>query len=84
MSLKRSHITAISAWLFILMVVLAIEILLGVEITTTQVLALVVMGVAPAVVLVVVFRGAPQSMGQLLYETDHAKDPKASDKSSTR
>ena len=70
MSLNRFHIIAIAAWFVTLAVVVGVRFSLGVAVSATQILWVLLAGCVPAIVLVVVFRGAPRTIGQLLYETD--------------
>jgi hypothetical protein len=72
MSVHRFHIAAIASWFVALAAYLAIRISLGVTIGAAEVVTMILMGCAPALVLITVFRGAPRTIGQLLYDTDHA------------
>jgi hypothetical protein len=71
-SLNRTHTTVITIWFAALMVVAGVAVAAGVDVSVSRIIALVVFGCAPALVLVLIFKGAPQSVGQMLYETDHA------------
>jgi hypothetical protein len=47
----------------------------GAEITMSRTVGLLMLACIPPAVLVMVFRGAPdQSIGQILYETEHASE----------
>lgn len=70
MSLNKFHITAIAAWFVTLVVLLGARFTLGIEVTAGQILTLLLVGAVPVIVLVAVFRGAPRTIGQILYETD--------------
>jgi hypothetical protein len=69
-SCARFHITAIAVWFVTLAVVVGVQFSLGVAVSATQILTVLLVGCVPAIVLIVVFRGAPRTIGQLLYETD--------------
>ena len=73
MSINRFHVIVISCWLTALLATLAIALALGVEMTQGRSIALLLVACLPPVVLVTVFRGAPEpSIGQILYDADHA------------
>ena len=76
MSLNRTQSTVITIWFAALMVVAGVAIAAGVDVSVGRIIALAVLGCAPALVLILVFKGAPQSVGQLLYETDNAASAK--------
>lgn len=72
MSLNRFHITVITAWFVTLVSLLAARFALSAGAGIAETFGLLVLGCVPAVVLVVVFRGAPTTIGQILYTTDQA------------
>jgi hypothetical protein len=71
MSLHRFHIAAIATWFVALVVVLGIWFSLGAAVTPAGIFTVVLASCVPALVLLIVFRGAPRTIGQLLYETDN-------------
>lgn len=59
MSLNRFHLTAMSAWFMTLVVVLGIGLTAGIEPSLTGAFGAAVLGCVPAIILLMVFRGAP-------------------------
>jgi len=72
MSAHKFRIAAIAAWFVALVAVLVVRVSLGIAVSAAQIFTLALAGCVPAVVLLMVFRGAPRTIGQLLYDTEHA------------
>jgi hypothetical protein len=82
MSLRRSHLVIIWGWLIAVAGLFAVRLVMGVPPSFTDVFAALVLGCVPAVVFMRVFRGSPQTVAQLLYDTEQA--PPSSAPSSSR
>jgi hypothetical protein len=70
-SLNRLHIILIAGWLISLIVTIGIVLGPGMPGTLPRSVAILALGSIPVVVLLVVFRGAPpNTIAQVLYDTD--------------
>lgn len=68
MSLNRLHALTIVGWWLMVLVALTVRLWLGSAPSTSEVLGWLLLGVAPAVILVMVFRGAPEpSVGRTVH-----------------
>src|SRR5713101_3735621 len=73
MSLKRIHITVITVWFVALMLIIGVGLANGIPITLAWTLSLLIFGCLPPVILLILFRGAPpRTIGQVLYDEEHA------------
>ena len=71
MSLNRLHIILVAGWLLSLIVIIGIFLGPGMPGTLPWSVAILALGSIPVVVLLVVFRGAPpNTIAQVLYDTD--------------
>jgi hypothetical protein len=75
-TLTRFHWTVIASWL----VVVAISMLARVRLSAFPVsliesLGWLMLACVPVIVVFSVFRGAPKTMAQMLYDTDHSTNP---------
>jgi hypothetical protein len=71
-SLNHLHRSIVVAWLVAVVAAIAVRIVFGAtSVSMTEGLGWLMVGSVPAVVVLSVFRGAPQTMAQMLYDTDH-------------
>ena len=84
MPVNLSQRSIVIAWLFAVIAAIVLRIVLGASaISITEGLGWTMLGGVPIVVVLSVFRGAPQTMAQLLYDTDHPARMKRAAGSST-
>jgi len=70
-SLNRFHLTVMAAWFMTLAVVVGIRLVAGVGPSLTGAFGVVVLGCVPAVILLMVFRGAPpRTIAEVLHEAE--------------
>jgi hypothetical protein len=70
-SLTRFHLTILAAWFMTLVVALAIRVAAGPPLSFAGAVGAMALGCVPAVVLLMVFRGAPpQTIAEVLHETE--------------
>jgi hypothetical protein len=70
-SLNRFHLTILTAWFMTLVVALAIRTAAGLPLSFAGAVGAMALGCVPAVVLLMVFRGAPpQTIAEFLRETE--------------
>jgi hypothetical protein len=70
-SLNRFHLTALAAWFMTLVVALAIRIAAGLPLSLAGAVGAMALGCVPAMVLLMVFRGAPpQTVAEVLHEAE--------------
>ena len=73
MSLNRFHVTVMMGCSLAVVVLMALRIALGLPATLAQSLTWLLLGTVPAVALVSVFRRTPpRTIGQVLYDAEHA------------
>ena len=66
-----NRLTAISSWLVALVVLFAIRVVLGGPTSLAEGVSLIALGCIPALVLMVVFRGAPpQTIAEVLHDAE--------------
>jgi hypothetical protein len=71
-SLNQLHRSIVVAWLIAVVAAIAVRIVFGAtSVSITEAVGWLMVGGVPAVVVLSVFRGAPQTMAQMLYDTDH-------------
>jgi hypothetical protein len=71
-SLHQLHRSIVVAWLVAVVAAIAVRIAFGAtSVSITEGLGWLMVASVPAVVVLSVFRGAPQTMAQMLYNTDH-------------
>ena len=71
MSLNRFHLTVVTIWFAALLAVLGLRIVMDVPTSIVEGMGLILLGCAPALILVSVFRGAPpQTIAQVLYDAE--------------
>lgn len=76
MLFTRLRFVIVACWFTLLAAVPAAGFLLGRPLSPASVLALVLLGCLPVVVLLVVFRGPPpQTVGEVLYEAHRTPSP---------
>ena len=72
MPLRRFQIILISAWIAVLLLGVATTVWLGVAVSRSTQLLLVVAAIVPPYLALIVFRGpSPRSVKQLLYDEEH-------------
>jgi hypothetical protein len=72
-SLNRFHLTVMSAWFMTLVVVSGIGLAVGVEPSLTGALGAMVLAIVPAVILLMVFRGAPpRTIAEVLQDAERS------------
>jgi hypothetical protein len=72
-SLNQRHWSIVAAWLAVVAVAIVIRMMFGTaSLSMTETLGWLVVGSVPAVVVLSVFRGAPQTTAQMLYDTEHS------------
>jgi hypothetical protein len=75
-SLNRFHLVLIGGWCSTLAMVLAVRYAVGLPPTFLQFGLALLLAVFPVVVLLGVFRGAPdRSISQVIYDAEHVKNP---------
>ena len=73
MAISRFHFTAVSAWLVLVVIIAGVGRAMGLPVTLGSTLLLLVAGFLPVAIVLAVFRGAPPpTIGQVLYEEEHA------------
>ena len=75
MSLTRFHFVALAGWFMAVVLTLSVRTALGVPPSITEVAAALAVALAPALMLLTVFRGAPpQTIAEVLYDAEHARN----------
>ena len=79
MVISTFHKLAISYWIAAVILVAGVTLASGADITAGRIFALFLLAGIPPVVMVMVFRGAPeQTIGEILYDAEHAGDTRKS------
>jgi hypothetical protein len=74
-SLYERHWSIVVVWLVAVVAAIGIRMVFGTaSVSMTEGLAWLIVGSVPAVVVLSVFRGAPQTTAQMLYDTDRSRD----------
>ena len=75
MSLGRFHFVALGGWFIAVILTVAVRTLIGVPPSFIEGMAALAIALAPALMVMTVFRGAPpQTVGEILYDAEHARN----------
>ena len=76
MSLNRFHFIAVGGWLMAVTLTMIVRTTLGVPPSVWEAIAAFSVAVAPALLVLTVFRGAPpQTIAEVLYDAEHTANP---------
>ena len=76
MSLTRFHLVAIGAWFTVVSLTILVRSVMGLPPSLIEGLVAFGVAVAPVLMVLVVFRGAPpQTIAEVLYEAEHNRNP---------
>ena len=75
MSLSRFHFIALGGWFMAVVLTVAVRTAIGLPPSFVEGVAALAIAVAPALMVMTVFRGAPpQTIAEVLYDAEHAKN----------
>jgi hypothetical protein len=73
MSLGRTHSTLITIWVVAVLLFIGVSLANGTPITLAWSVGVLALGCLPPAILLTIFRGAPpRTIGQVLYDEEHA------------
>ena len=76
MSLTRFHWIVMGAWFTAVVLTVVVRISWGLPLSAWEVVAAFGVALAPAPIIMMVFRGAPpQTIAEVLYDAEHTKNP---------
>ena len=75
MSLSRFHFIALGGWFMAVILTVAVRTAIGLPPSFIEGIAALAVALAPALMVMTVFRGAPpQTIAEVLYDADHARN----------
>jgi hypothetical protein len=76
LTLTRFHFIAVGGWLMAIILAMSVRATLGVPLFAWEGAAALGVAIAPALMILMVFRGAPpQTIAQVLYDAEHTTNP---------
>ena len=75
MSLSRFHFIALGGWFMAVILTVAVRTAIGLPPSFVEAIAALAIALAPALMVMTVFRGAPpQTIAEILYDAEHARN----------